>query len=110
MLPRRNRIVEPEDFRSVIRSGDKFVSDCLIGYRRADLGTRVGIIVTKRFGNAVARNTARRRVRAIAAEHIRRGTLTGDVVFRLRADTQQPDFRQISKAIDACLTRWGHDA
>lgn len=110
MLPRRNRIVEPSDFRAVIRHGDKCVSNHIIGYRLKSAKTRVGIIVTNRFGNAVARNTARRRVRAIAAELIRQGKLTGDIIFRLRPEAGAADFQQISDDIDDCLVRWATHA
>lgn len=71
---------------------------------------RVGIIVTSRFGNAVVRNTARRRVRAIAAELIREGKLTGDVIFRFRPEGGAANFQQISDDIDECLARWNTHA
>ena len=108
MLPRHNRIVEPGDFRRVVRRGDKCVTNHLIGYRSAADSIRVGIIVTSKCGNAVVRNTLRRRTRAISRLLIDEGVLTGDVVFRFKCDGSVPDFTALESELRQCLTRWGN--
>ena len=107
MLPRRNRIVEPGDFRSVVRRGDKCVTNHLIGYRIGAGEPRVGIIITSKCGNAVVRNSLRRRTRAIARELIDNGKLGGDVVIRFRCEGQTPSFEQLRGELTECAERWG---
>ena len=106
MLPRRNRIVEPSDFRSVVRRGDKSVTNHLIGYRIGAGEARVGIIVTSKCGNAVVRNSLRRRTRAIARDLIQSGRLSGDIVFRFRCEGSAPDFGELTKELTDCADRW----
>lgn len=106
MLPRRNRIVEPGDFRSVVRRGDKCVTNHLIGYRIVAAEPRVGIIVTSKCGNAVVRNSVRRRTRAIASSLIKEGRLAGDIVFRFRCEGAPPGFAELEREIHQCAERW----
>ncbi len=107
MLPRHNRIVEPGDFRQVVRRGDKQVTAHLIVYRRPSELNRVGVIVTAKCGNAVVRNTLRRRTRAITRKLIDRGLLTGDVIVRFRSDGSVPSFIELKSEIDQATTAWG---
>ena len=108
MLPRHNRIVEPGDFRQVVRRGDKRVTTHLIVYRRPSEFARVGVIVTTKSGNAVARNTQRRRTRAIARSLIEAGSLTGDVVVRFRTDAPLPAFTERDAELRAAIAGWPH--
>lgn len=107
MLARRNRIVEADDFRAVVRRGQKVVTDTMIGYRIEAEGCRVGIVVTAKTGNAVVRNALRRKTRAIAHALIRDGGLSGDVVFRFRNTSTVPSFAAIQSDVSRCATGWG---
>ena len=106
MLPRYNRIVEPGDFRQVIRRGDKKVTDHLIVYRRPSEFARVGVVITTKCGNAVVRNTLRRRTRAITRELIRDHSLSGDVVIRFRCEGRTPTFTELSDEIRGAVLSW----
>ena len=106
MLPRHNRIVEPGDFRQVVRRGDKRVTQHLILYRRPSEFNRVGVIVTKKIGNAVVRNTLRRRTRAIARALIDQGLLTGDVIVRFRPSDSVPHFAELQSEISDGTGSW----
>jgi ribonuclease P protein component len=106
VLPRRNRIVEPADFRSVVRRGEKYITEHLIGYRVPAGEARVGIVVTVKAGNAIARNTARRRIRAIARKLIDEGQLDGDIIFRFRGDAGATGFVELESELNECATKW----
>ncbi len=106
MLARRNRIVEADDFRTIVRRGQKIVADSMIGYRIAADGCRVGIVVTAKTGNAVVRNSLRRKTRAIAHALILHGGLTGDVVFRFRDTSTVPSFSEIQNDVQRCAAEW----
>lgn len=106
MLPRYNRIVEPGDFRQVVRRGDKHVTAHLIVYRRPSELVRVGVIVTAKCGNAVVRNTLRRRTRAITRTLIDDGSLAGDVIIRFRCEGSVPSFMELQSEINSAIISW----
>ncbi|GAA4676176.1 ribonuclease P protein component [Frondihabitans cladoniiphilus] len=77
MLARANRIVRADDYRNTVRRGRKTATaHCVVYVRSAAPAAsskpesvhpaRFGFIVSKAVGNAVTRNTVRRRLKAIA--------------------------------------------
>jgi ribonuclease P protein component len=70
VLARANRIVRADDYRNTVRRGRKSATAHGVVYVRPDsapAGTvRFGFIVAKTVGNAVVRNTVRRRLKAVA--------------------------------------------
>ena len=72
------RLKRRSDFVSITRRGQKWATPGLVlqSHRRKDAettsrnGIRVGFTVTKKVGNAVIRNRARRRLKAVAADVI----------------------------------------
>lgn len=63
-LGRKQRIRGYDNFRKVIERGTKHVGTCSILYAMPTTsGTRVGMVVGKRIGNAVQRNRAKRLLR-----------------------------------------------
>ena len=67
MLARANRIVRADDYRNTVRRGRKSGTAHSVVYvrRRDDDLVRFGFIVAKTVGNAVARNTVRRRLKHV---------------------------------------------
>ena len=84
MLARANRIVRADDYRNTVRRGRKSGTAHSVVYvrRRDDDAVRFGFIVAKTVGNAVARNTVRRRLKHVCHD-ILPGVPPGtDVVVR----------------------------
>ncbi|MBD8582962.1 MULTISPECIES: ribonuclease P protein component [unclassified Frigoribacterium] len=84
MLARANRIVRADDYRNTVRRGRKSGTAHSVVYvrRRDDDLVRFGFIVAKTVGNAVARNTVRRRLKHVCHD-ILPGVPPGtDVVVR----------------------------
>jgi ribonuclease P protein component len=85
VLARANRVVRADDFRMVVRRGRRSVTPTAIYYRlerdQSD-PLRVGIIVARSVGNAVARNLVRRRYRALGRQFVEAGAHGHDVVVR----------------------------
>jgi len=85
VLARQNRLLSADDFRVVLRRGRRFVVGTAVVSIMAtstEADARFGFIVTKKVGNAVARNTVRRRMRAAARELVDEGLGGMDVVVR----------------------------
>lgn len=73
MLNRRHRLLTSDDFRTVLRRGKKApVDGGLVSVLRteSDVPCRCGFVVSKAVGNAVVRNTVKRRLRAACASLI----------------------------------------
>jgi ribonuclease P protein component len=84
VLARANRIVRADDYRNTVRRGRKSGTAHSVVYvrRRDDDLVRFGFIVAKTVGNAVARNTVRRRLKHVCHD-ILPGVPPGtDVVVR----------------------------
>ncbi len=70
MLPKINRIRKESDFKKVYGSCKKVVSPSLIFYihLKNESPSRFAFVASKKFGNAVARNLFKRRLRAIVKD------------------------------------------
>ena len=71
-------------------------------------GARVGFTVSKKVGNAVARNRARRRLRAAAAEVMPgRATPSTDYVLIGRAGTLDRPYAKLVSDLESAVERLG---
>ena len=65
---------------------------------------RVGLTATKKIGNAVTRNRARRRMRALAREHLSALAKTGtDYVLIARHDTATADWQEMAHGLQKAV-------
>jgi ribonuclease P protein component len=84
VLAGENRITSGVDYRRLVRTGRRITGDLTICSARAstpEAPLRMGVIVTRKVGNAVVRNRVRRRIKAIGWQLATE--LTGiDVVVR----------------------------
>ncbi len=97
MLAKVNRIVDAAGFRRVMRNGRKITTPHLVLYVAPPAGAspQVGFVVSGKYGNAVARNTVRRRLRARVGDLVRSGLLNSDLVIRVKADAGTPDWADL---------------
>lgn len=84
MLARANRIVRADDYRTTVRRGRKSATAHSVVYvrRRDDGAVRFGFIVAKTVGNAVVRNTVRRRLKGVCHDLLPSVPPGTDVVIR----------------------------
>jgi ribonuclease P protein component len=94
VLAKANRIAKGADYRLAVRRGVRASAANTITYVRrtsVDAPNRFGFIVSKAVGNAVTRNTVRRRLKAIAREQLPGLSPGHDIVVRaLPASAQAP--------------------
>ena len=114
MLPVEQRLSENQDFRAIYSRGRSFAHSLTVLYvmRRqgaaADVaaGRRIGFVVSKKQGNAVARNRIKRRLREavrLCLPDIRAGQF--DLIFLGRKPLKSADWMDIQKAISELLGR-----
>ncbi len=97
------------DFKRVYARGKSLASPCLVTYvMKNKLGeTRAGITTSKKTGNAVSRNRARRIIRA-AFSFLREKTEKGfDIVFVARAKTSFVKMQVVLKDMEFHLKKLG---
>lgn len=68
---------------------------------------RFGFIVTKAVGNAVVRNTVRRRLKAVCAEALPGVPKGADIVIRALPSSAGASFAELRAQIRRCLRRRG---
>jgi ribonuclease P protein component len=106
LLARANRVVRPEDFRTVVRRGRR-TSSSLAVYYRLERGVteplRFGFIVARSVGGAVERNLVRRRMRAVGREIVDAGGTGADIVVRALPGSAQQGWASLSADMHAAL-------
>lgn len=97
------------EFHRAYTRGRSSVGGCLVTYAVKKKGGlfRVGITSSKKIGNAVTRNRARRVIRAALAEVMPQPPKGYDIVFVARAVTAKKKSGQIARVMRAQLTELG---
>ena len=106
-MQRCHRLKKGADFQRVRALKQSWAHPLLVLYAAPnDLDvTRVGISVSKRIGNAVARNRVKRRIREAVRPLLPNLPRGRDLVFIARAAVSDADFQQLSHAVEALLRR-----
>ncbi len=88
---------ENKDFRRLYYRGESRASDCLVTYamKRRGRGCRYGITTSKKIGNAVKRNRARRVIRAAFQQMEGRIDGSWDFVFVARGKTGEVKMQRV---------------
>jgi ribonuclease P protein component len=103
-----HRLKRRREFLRVQAAGRKAAMPGLVlqAAARDDNGLGVGFTASKRVGNAVTRNRARRRLRAAAAEILPLGAVTGhDYVIIGRAGSVDRPYDALRRDLVAALKR-----
>lgn len=100
---------ENKDFRRLYHRGKSSAEPALVSYvMRSNRGEcRVGITTSKKIGNAVRRNRARRVIRAAYAELSPRIVGCWDIVFVARSKTTFCKMQQVKIAMEKQLLKAG---
>lgn len=104
-MQRPYRITLNRDFSRIHQEGRTAVNRLLV-IRTRDNGrdySRFGFVVSKRIGNAVTRNSVKRRLREIIRQTPTQGGR--DVVFIARKGAENADYHQLKRAADNLLRR-----
>ena len=87
-------------------SGIRFVSPAFVLQKAKEEAAlpRYGLTATKKLGNAVIRNRARRRLRALAEQHLLPHALPFDYVLVAREGITARSFAQLVIDLDKAIT------
>lgn len=101
MLPRDLRLRRPEDFRQVRRKGKSWSTDHLILSQLPNEReyNRYGFVVSKRLGNAVARNRVKRRLREVVRKRLAGHQQGFDIVIIARQPATSADFWMMNQEL-----------
>jgi ribonuclease P protein component len=109
VLAKANRITSADDYRVIVRRGAKVAGAHTVSYVRSrESGTdaRFGFIVSKKVGNAVRRNLARRRLKAVCHDALVGGVHSVDVVVRALPGAADAEFAVLrTEVLDALARR-----
>ena len=108
MLARGNRITRGAEYRAVVRGGTRCAAAHTVTYvvtTSEDRPARFGFIVSKQVGTAVARNTVRRRLKAVCADALPDVRPGADVVIRALPAAASAPYADLHVEVVRCLTR-----
>lgn len=120
MKPHLGRLTKRSDFLRIARAGRKWATPGLVlqalerpgpaGPGEAEGGAealpRVGLTASRKVGNAVTRNRARRRLRALSREILaRQGRPGTDYVLIARRETPSRPYRSLAADLESALER-----
>jgi len=99
-LGRPDRLRRKADFEKVYSKGRRVSGRFFIGYLlfREQGPLRVGVVASRRVGDAIRRNRAKRRLREVFRKNKPRGSIAADVVLIARAAITEASFEEIHTA------------
>lgn len=107
MLRSQNRLRKELDFKQIFNFGDKkYNRNFSLYYIPRKRGKKVGIIVSKKHGNAVKRNLLKRRIRAIMFPLVPK-LKYANLILVPKVAADELDFKELEKNIIHILNLGG---
>lgn len=103
---KRQRIKTQNEFGAVLQNGEKFVCSDFVAFMNESSHphSRLGIIASKKIGNAIARNKAKRRFREIFRQLSFQDSISQrDFVIIARRKANSVAFEDLNKAVSKSM-------
>jgi ribonuclease P protein component len=104
-FPKSKRLLKTKEFRTVFDGGIKNVSRHLVLFGMPSQTDRVGLVVSKKVGNAVARNRVKRIIRENFRLEIPGSPLPMDVVVVARHTAKDASFEELAKSLSKGISK-----
>jgi ribonuclease P protein component len=108
VLARQNRVTSGADYRTIVRRGRRATTGTAVVYAvvsHDESPTRFGFIVSKKVGNAVTRNTVRRRLKAVSAGLLPTIPVGASIVIRVLPGMDQTAWATLQEEMTSAVTR-----
>lgn len=103
-MKKENRIKKNEEIAKIVLGKQKVKSDYFfIYYKKSDNVTRIAISVSKKIGNSVRRNHAKRIIREVIRPNLKKFN-NMDLVVVVKKDLKGVEFEKITNEMFRCLT------
>jgi ribonuclease P protein component len=106
-LGRGSRLKQSRDFARIKREGQRAVCGCLIANWPAGTQARIGVVVSRKVGNAVVRSRARRLLRETFRLHQHELKQPLDLVLVARPSISRHGLAEVEKDFLTTLNRAG---
>jgi ribonuclease P protein component len=105
MLPHPLRLKRPQDFQDVRRRGSRWRGPLFTLYILPNglPHNRFGVVVSKKVGHAVSRNTVKRRVRASVWHWLPRLLGGKDCVIMMNPSAAQASYQMLDAALESAF-------
>ncbi|MGM0518675.1 MAG: ribonuclease P protein component [Campylobacterota bacterium] len=103
-LSKKYRLNSQRDFNKLYKSGKKWHTGSFVAFFSLDEKFKIAFVTSKKVGNAVLRNKARRRARALFKTYENR-VKTGKYIFVIKKEIHQKDYKDLKRDFDFALKR-----
>ncbi len=100
---KKQRLKTKVDFGAVLQKGEKYVSPkfVVLTLKSTQTYPRLGLIVSKKVGNAIVRNKVKRRFREIFRQlSIQDKMSQRDTIIIARKSASETDFEELTQAVE----------
>ena len=107
MLAKRYRLTKNGSFSYIYAHGSRVPDKKVkLNYVRSKSGVKIGFSVSNKIGHAVVRNKVKRRMRAVAADYVKR-LAPCQLVFIASPGIDKLSFGEIKAQMESCFIRSG---
>jgi len=109
MINKKYRISHQEDYQEIYKKGKKFNGRYIIIYIKGNKlhYNRFGIVTSKKVGNAVIRNRAKRQIRAVIQELNKVMIGSNDMVVIAKSNISESSYSVIKKDFCSIMRKAG---
>lgn len=107
MLKKEQRINHRKEYNNIYQDGKKIQGRHMVVFAKENTSatSRVGIVASKRVGNAVIRNRAKRRLRALIREMWPTFKANMDIVINARPSISATSYEELRKDLSITLRK-----
>ncbi|WP_128895603.1 ribonuclease P protein component [Longirhabdus pacifica] len=109
-MEKKYRLAKNEQFKRIYRNGQSMANHQFVVYSKPSKGTehfRVGVVVSKKIGNAVVRNRMRRVMKEILRHHKHDIISNVDIIVLARKATLNMNYKQLESSMKHVLRKAG---
>ncbi|APW66276.1 ribonuclease P protein component [Poseidonibacter parvus] len=103
-LSKRHRLNSSKDFNKLYKSGKRWHTSSFVAFFGSNDTLNAAFVTSKKVGNAVLRNKARRRMRALFATYENQ-IKSGKYIFVVKNTIHDKSFSQLKKDFDFAFKR-----